>query len=108
MILLGEGVRTFIAVYHDRIRDQADAIDHARKKDGRFPAYAGIPLSIKDLFDEAGVTTRAGSTILADARPLQALTPLFWQDQTSWFFGNWAHQHDRICLFRPWYQRPLW
>ena len=80
----GEGARTFIAVYHDRIRDQADAIDNARNKGWALPRYAGIPLSIKDLFDEAGITTRAGSTVLADA-PLQALTPLFWQDQTSWF-----------------------
>jgi len=68
----GEGARAFIAVYHDRIRHQADMVDQARQKGWALPRYAGIPLSIKDLFDEAGITTRAGSTVLADAPPASA------------------------------------
>ena len=65
----GEGQRSFIEVYHDRARKEADAVDHARKQGWSLPAFAGIPLSIKDLFDEAGIITRAGSKILQDAAP---------------------------------------
>ena len=65
----GEGQRSFIEVYHDRARKEADAVDHARKQGWSLPAFAGIPLSIKDLFDEAGIVTRAGSKILQDAAP---------------------------------------
>ena len=65
----GEGQRSFVDVYHDRARKEADAVDHARKQGWSLPAFAGIPLSIKDLFDEAGIVTRAGSKILQDAAP---------------------------------------
>ena len=65
----GEGQRSFIETYHDRARNEADAVDHARKQGWSLPAFAGIPLSIKDLFDEAGIVTRAGSKILQDAAP---------------------------------------
>ena len=51
----GERQRSFIEVYHDRARNEADAVDHARKQGWSLPAFAGIPLSIKDLFDEAGI-----------------------------------------------------
>lgn len=60
----GEGQRSFIQVYHDRALKEADAVDHARKQGWSLPDFAGIPLSIKDLFDEAGIVTRAGSKIL--------------------------------------------
>ena len=33
------------------------------------PKFAGIPLSIKDLCDEAGCVTKAGSTVLRTATP---------------------------------------
>ena len=67
----GEGKRAFISVYHERARAQADAIDHSRKQGWTVPSCAGIPLSIKDLFDEAGVITKAGSTVLSNAAPAQ-------------------------------------
>ena len=73
----GEGQRSFIEVYHGRAREEADAVDHARKQGWSLPAFAGIPLSIKDLFDEAGVVTRAGSKILLGA-PRQGVTQRFW------------------------------
>jgi aspartyl-tRNA(Asn)/glutamyl-tRNA(Gln) amidotransferase subunit A len=38
-------------------------------------ALGGIPVSIKDLFDVAGQTTAAGSTVLAQAAPAQADCP---------------------------------
>ena len=62
----GEGSRTFLQVDRGAVLAQADAID-LRRASGAAPSpYAGIPVSIKDLFDIAGQVTRAGSTVLAD------------------------------------------
>lgn len=65
----GEGSRAFITSYHDRARHHADMIDHARKQGWPLPKYAGIPISIKDLFNEAGQVTKAGSVVLQDVSP---------------------------------------
>jgi len=65
----GEGAATFLAVHGDVARATADHLDGLRKL-GRQPSrFAGIPMSVKDLFDEAGEVTKAGSVILADAPP---------------------------------------
>lgn len=65
----GEGAKTFLMVDGEGALEQADFIDALRRK-GRAPSpYAGIPVSIKDLFDVAGQVTAAGSTILRDAEP---------------------------------------
>ncbi len=65
----GEGARTFIAVHAEPARDHADAIDILRRH-GRAPTpFAGIPISLKDLFDVAGQVTAAGSAVLRDAPP---------------------------------------
>ena len=62
----GEGSRTFLQVDRRAVLAQADAMD-LRRSSGAAPSpYAGIPISIKDLFDIAGQVTRAGSTVLAD------------------------------------------
>ena len=39
-------------------------MDAQRRSGAKLPALAGIPISIKDLFDEAGVVTLGGSTAL--------------------------------------------
>ena len=65
----GEGSRAFLTVYADRSRAEADAIDAARAKGEALPRFAGVPLAIKDLFDVAGESTRAGSRAAADAPP---------------------------------------
>ena len=65
----GEGSRAFIETYHHRAREEANAVDQARKQGLSLPTFAGIPLSIKDLFDEADIVTRAGSKVLKDAKP---------------------------------------
>ncbi|HZR69608.1 MAG TPA: amidase [Burkholderiales bacterium] len=63
----GEGARTFIRVHAERARADADACDRKRK-DGVVPSpLAGIPVSVKDLFDVAGDVTTAGSKVLRDA-----------------------------------------
>jgi len=68
----GEGQRAFISVHADQARAMADAMDALRRV-GREPSrYAGIPISLKDLFDIAGQPTPAGSRALADAPPAAA------------------------------------
>jgi aspartyl-tRNA(Asn)/glutamyl-tRNA(Gln) amidotransferase subunit A len=49
--------------------DAMDTLRRARREPGR---YAGIPISLKDLFDIAGEATAAGSQVLADAPPATA------------------------------------
>jgi aspartyl-tRNA(Asn)/glutamyl-tRNA(Gln) amidotransferase subunit A len=72
----GEGARAFLKVYADQARAMADAADLLRKH-GRIPGpYAGIPIALKDLFDVAGESTPAGSTILADAPAAKANAPV--------------------------------
>lgn len=71
----GQGARTFVTVHADTARASAAAIDALRAA-GRAPSpLAGIPISIKDLYDEAGVTTRAGSIALTGAPAARATAP---------------------------------
>jgi aspartyl-tRNA(Asn)/glutamyl-tRNA(Gln) amidotransferase subunit A len=62
----GEGRRTFLHVDRSAVLAQAEAMDLLRSSRAAPSPYAGIPLSIKDLFDIAGQVTRAGSTVLAN------------------------------------------
>jgi aspartyl-tRNA(Asn)/glutamyl-tRNA(Gln) amidotransferase subunit A len=72
----GEGARAFIKLHADQARATADAVDTLRRV-GREPSrYAGIPISLKDLFDIAGEPTPAGSRVLADAPPATAHAPV--------------------------------
>jgi aspartyl-tRNA(Asn)/glutamyl-tRNA(Gln) amidotransferase subunit A len=64
-----EAPSTFIAVHAATARATADAIDLLRAARAPLPLLAGIPVSIKDLFDEAGQVTRAGSRVRNDAPP---------------------------------------
>jgi aspartyl-tRNA(Asn)/glutamyl-tRNA(Gln) amidotransferase subunit A len=70
-----EGRATFTRVHAETALATAQAVD-ARRAAGLPPAalgpLAGLPVSIKDLFDEAGQVTRAGSRVLADAQPAAA------------------------------------
>src|ERR1700716_2015860 len=60
----GEGSRTFLKVYAEQALATADFYDRMRQQGARLGRYAGIPVSVKDLFDVAGDTTLAGSTVL--------------------------------------------
>ncbi len=72
----GEGATTFIRVYREQARATASAADGLRRA-GRAPGpLAGIPISIKDLFDVRGEPTPAGSLVLAQAPPAAAHAPL--------------------------------
>ena len=68
----GEGRRAFLTVYAERARNEADLIDSARTKGVPLPAFAGVPISIKDLFDTAGEPTRAASRVLDGEPPASA------------------------------------
>jgi aspartyl-tRNA(Asn)/glutamyl-tRNA(Gln) amidotransferase subunit A len=60
----GEGERAFLYVDADGARQTARAMDMLRGAGAEPSPYAGIPVSIKDLFDVQGQVTRAGSRAL--------------------------------------------
>jgi aspartyl-tRNA(Asn)/glutamyl-tRNA(Gln) amidotransferase subunit A len=63
----GEGGRTFLKVYDlDAPRIAAD-FDLAAEQGRAVPPFAGVTVSIKDLFDVAGDVTTSGSVLLKDA-----------------------------------------
>jgi aspartyl-tRNA(Asn)/glutamyl-tRNA(Gln) amidotransferase subunit A len=65
----GEGARVFLRTHRESALAEAKASDTLRAH-GIVPSpLAGIPVSVKDLFDVAGDITRAGSKALADAAP---------------------------------------
>ena len=72
----GEGQRTFIHVDRDAALAAADAMDHLRKARAAPSRFAGIPVSIKDLFDICGQVTRAGSRALEDSAPAEHDAPV--------------------------------
>lgn len=72
----GEGARAFISVSRESARAQADEVDRRRAAGQTLPAFAGIPLAIKDIFDVAGEVTRAGSRILANRPPAARDAPV--------------------------------
>lgn len=70
------GGTAYLAVDEDGALAAARASDAARAA-GRVPSLlAGLPVSIKDLFDIKGQTTAAGSKVLAQAPPAAADAPI--------------------------------
>lgn len=63
----GEGKRAFIKVHREAALAAAEAMDKLRAAGLAPSPFAGIPISVKDLFDLAGEPTTAGSTVLAGA-----------------------------------------
>ncbi|MGR3914923.1 MAG: amidase family protein [Gammaproteobacteria bacterium] len=62
----------FVHVHHD-VAAQAARIDRARDLGEALPALAGLPISVKDLFDVRGHCTLAGSVVLRhEAAPQRA------------------------------------
>ena len=72
----GEGGRSFVKIYADSARAAADAQDALRKAGYVASPLAGLPVSIKDLFDVAGEPTLAGSTALDDRPPAARDAPV--------------------------------
>jgi aspartyl-tRNA(Asn)/glutamyl-tRNA(Gln) amidotransferase subunit A len=72
----GEGKRAFVKTYDASARAAAEAQDRLRAAGYLASPLAGIPVSIKDLFDVAGEVTLAGSRALDDAPPAKADAPI--------------------------------
>ncbi len=68
----GEGSRAFTQVYRAQARAAAGAADLQRTAGFVASPLAGLPVSVKDLFDVAGQQTRAGSIVLDAAPPAVA------------------------------------
>src|SRR6201987_6136181 len=83
----GEGQRTFIHVDKDAALAAADAMDRLRKANAAPSPFAGIPVSIKDLFDIKGQVTRAGSRALEDSAPAAADAPVVARLRRAGFIG---------------------
>ena len=72
----GEGGRAFVHVDVEAAIEAAKAMDRLRDVKAAPSPYAGIPVSIKDLFDIKGQVTRAGSRALEDSAPAEADAPV--------------------------------
>jgi aspartyl-tRNA(Asn)/glutamyl-tRNA(Gln) amidotransferase subunit A len=68
----GEGARAFIHVDAEAAIEAAEAMDRLREVKAAPSPFAGIPVSIKDLFDINGQVTRAGSRALDGSAPAEA------------------------------------
>jgi aspartyl-tRNA(Asn)/glutamyl-tRNA(Gln) amidotransferase subunit A len=72
----GEGARAFVHVDVEAAIEAAKAMDRLREVKAAPSPFAGIPISIKDLFDIKGQVTRAGSRALDDSPPAEADAPV--------------------------------
>jgi len=72
----GEGGRAFVHVDVEAAIEAAKAMDRLREVRAAPSRFAGIPISIKDLFDIKGQVTRAGSRALDDSPPAEADAPV--------------------------------
>jgi AtzE family amidohydrolase len=69
-IAAGDGViNAFTDVVSERARAAADALDARRASGGPLGPLAGVPFAVKNLFDVAGLPTRAGSRINRERTP---------------------------------------
>jgi aspartyl-tRNA(Asn)/glutamyl-tRNA(Gln) amidotransferase subunit A len=65
----GEGGRVFLKVHAEPALAAADHYDRLRAHGAAPSPFAGLPVSIKDLFDVAGDVTTAGSVVLREMPP---------------------------------------
>ena len=61
-----EGARAFISLDDEGARLAALYMDKLRQRNAHPSPFAGIPISVKDLFDVAGQVTTAGSVVLKE------------------------------------------
>ncbi len=71
----GEGARVFLQVDREGALATADYMDGLRARGAAPSAFAGIPISVKDLFDVAGQVTTAGSKVLQGSDPAEFDAP---------------------------------
>src|SRR5499433_1343969 len=71
----GEGSRAFLKIHAEPALAAADFYDRVRARGEASCPFAGVPVSVKDLFDIAGDVTTAGSVVLKDASPAETDAP---------------------------------
>ncbi len=69
-------LNAFTDVTAARARKRAAALDAQRAAGGRLGPLAGVPFAVKNLFDVAGLPTRAGSLINRELPPAERDAPL--------------------------------
>jgi len=62
-------IHAFVHVLADAAREVADAIDAKRARGETLPAFAGVPVAIKDVLTWPGSPTTCGSRMLANWNP---------------------------------------
>jgi len=67
--------QVFTAIYAESALQQARAMDALRASGDEPSPWAGIPITVKDLFDMAGETTLAGSRVLAGKSTAEQTAP---------------------------------
>ena len=103
----GEGARAFIHVDAEAAIEAAEAMDRLREIKAAPSRFAGIPVSIKDLFDIRGQVTRAGSRALDEFAAGGGRRARGGAAAPGRFRGDRPHQHDRVRLFRDRHQSAL-
>jgi len=68
----GQGARVFTRIYEESACLAAETADRMEQLGVALPPLAGVPISVKDLFDVKGEATTAGSVVLAGAEPAKA------------------------------------
>jgi aspartyl-tRNA(Asn)/glutamyl-tRNA(Gln) amidotransferase subunit A len=66
---------TYVSLHHEAARATARGVDAQRAAGNPLPPLAGLAVSVKDLFDEHGQRSTAGSRALADVAPAAADCP---------------------------------
>jgi 1-carboxybiuret hydrolase len=69
---LNPKLNAFTLLTHERARAKAVALDQARAAGQALGLLAGVPFAVKNLYDIAGVVTRAGAKITRDESPAQS------------------------------------
>ncbi len=90
-------VNAFTDVLGARALARADALDAARSRGDVLGPLAGVPFAVKNLFDAAGVATRAGSKSITRSRP-PAPTPPHPETRRRGRNPRRLPQHGRIRL----------
>ena len=67
---------TYVSLHQEAARAVAQGVDAQRAAGNPLPPLAGLAVSVKDLFDEEGQRSTAGSRALADVAPAAADCPV--------------------------------
>src|SRR5258708_8975529 len=103
----GEGARVFIHVDAEAAIETAETMDRLREVKAAPSPFAGIPVSIKDLFDIKGQVTPAGSRALDHSPPAETDAPAVARLRPAGFIVIRRTDLTRIAYFRIRVQPPL-